>query len=170
VDPHEFEITVTEDAGFLRVILSGTAICVRLHRALERVLDEAKSKNNWHLLIDMTAVPPPISTVDKYETGVTTQDPLRQRAIVIPAKAERVARFHESTLKALAELLGAAGLERPHDAHRGLIMHRRPPHEGRSFAEIYPELDSGSLLTGRAEASYMHAWLLARADSLAPSD
>ncbi|MGA2710779.1 MAG: FMN-binding glutamate synthase family protein [Steroidobacteraceae bacterium] len=106
---------------------------------------------------------------DRCPTGVATQDPLRQRAIVVPAKAERAARFHESTLKALAELLGAAGLECPRDAHRGLIMHRRPPHEGRSFAEIYPELDSGSLLTGLAEASYLHAWSLARADSFAPS-
>jgi glutamate synthase domain-containing protein 2 len=106
---------------------------------------------------------------DRCPTGVATQDPLRQRAIVVPLKAERVARFHESTLKALAELLGAAGLEAPHDVHRGLIMHRRPPHETRSFAELYPELEAGSLLTGHAEAGYMRAWAFARADSFTPS-
>ena len=106
---------------------------------------------------------------DRCPTGVATQDSLRQRAIVVPLKAERVARFHESTLKALAELLGAAGLAAPRDAHRGLIMHRRPPHETRSFAELYPELESGSLLTGHADAGYMRAWAFARADSFTPS-
>ena len=45
-------------------------------------------------------------------TGVTTQDPLRQRAIVVPDKAERVASFHRNTLHALAELVAAAGLDR----------------------------------------------------------
>ena len=43
-------------------------------------------------------------------TGVTTQDPLRQRALVVPDKAQRVANFHRNTLHALAELLAAAGL------------------------------------------------------------
>jgi len=55
-------------------------------------------------------------------TGVTTQDPLRQRALVVPDKTERVYRFHEYTLEALKELVQAAGLEHPNqiraNAHR----------------------------------------------------
>ena len=47
---------------------------------------------------------------DHCPTGVATQDPLRQRALVVPDKAERVRRFHDNTLVALAELVGAAGL------------------------------------------------------------
>ncbi len=43
-------------------------------------------------------------------TGVTTQDPGRYRALVVPDKAERVLQFHQNTLKALKELLSAAGL------------------------------------------------------------
>ena len=43
-------------------------------------------------------------------TGVTSQDPMRQRAIVVPDKAERVANFHRNTLLALTELVAAAGL------------------------------------------------------------
>jgi glutamate synthase domain-containing protein 2 len=46
-------------------------------------------------------------------TGVATQDPLRQRALVVPDKAERVHLFHKNTLKALKELLAAAGLTHP---------------------------------------------------------
>jgi glutamate synthase domain-containing protein 2 len=102
---------------------------------------------------------------DRCPTGVATQNPWRQKAIVVPLKAERVARFHNNTLKALAELVGAAGLERPGAIHRSMIMHRKPPHEGQTFAELYPELPLGSLLRGEAEASYQQAWALARSDS-----
>lgn len=50
---------------------------------------------------------------NKCPTGVATQDPLRQRALVVPDKAERVRNFHRNTLKGLAEMLAAAGLEHP---------------------------------------------------------
>ena len=46
-------------------------------------------------------------------TGVTTQDPVRMRALVVPDKSERVFNFHLNTLKALKELLAAAGLNHP---------------------------------------------------------
>ncbi len=35
---------------------------------------------------------------DKCPTGVATQDPVRQRALVVPDKAQRVANFHANTL------------------------------------------------------------------------
>ena len=44
-------------------------------------------------------------------TGVATQDPVRQEALVVPDKAERVYRFHQNTLHALKELVQAAGLQ-----------------------------------------------------------
>ena len=49
----------------------------------------------------------------KCPTGVATQDPSRARALDVPDKANRVMQFHENTLKALKELLSAAGLVHP---------------------------------------------------------
>lgn len=46
-------------------------------------------------------------------TGVIARDPYRQRAIVVPDKAERVFSFHRNTVQALAELVVAAGPEHP---------------------------------------------------------
>lgn|GEM_PF-6295925 len=43
---------------------------------------------------------------DRCPTGVATQDQDRQRALVVPDKALRVAQFHEKTLMALAEVVG----------------------------------------------------------------
>jgi len=48
-------------------------------------------------------------------TGVATQDPTRQRALVVSDKAERVANFHKNTLIGFGEMLGAMGLDRPGD-------------------------------------------------------
>ncbi|MCC7047668.1 MAG: FMN-binding glutamate synthase family protein, partial [Alphaproteobacteria bacterium] len=46
-------------------------------------------------------------------TGVSTQDAVRQKALVVPDKAERVRNFHRNTLIALSELVAAAGLRHP---------------------------------------------------------
>ena len=48
-------------------------------------------------------------------TGVATQDAVRQSALVVPDKAERVYNFHRLTLRALADMLAAAGLDHPSD-------------------------------------------------------
>ena len=47
--------------------------------------------------------------------GVATQDPLRQRALVVSDKARRVANFHRNTLEALGGVIGAVGLTHPGD-------------------------------------------------------
>src|SRR5699024_9008341 len=46
-------------------------------------------------------------------TGVTTQDPVRQRALNVDDKAPRVTQYHANTLNALRELLQSAGLTHP---------------------------------------------------------
>jgi glutamate synthase domain-containing protein 2 len=55
------------------------------------------------------AFKPTAATRKKCPTGVTTQDPLRQQALVVSDKAERVWMFHQNTLEALKELVQAAG-------------------------------------------------------------
>ena len=47
--------------------------------------------------------------VAKCPTGVSTQDPQRQPALVVPDKAERVQNFHPSRLRASKKLVQAAG-------------------------------------------------------------
>jgi glutamate synthase domain-containing protein 2 len=59
-------------------------------------------------------------------TGVTTQDPLRQQALVVPNKADRVLHFHQNTLKALQELVQAAGLHHPGGITAQHIVRRVP--------------------------------------------
>ena len=105
---------------------------------------------------------------DHCPTGVATQDPLRQRAVVVPDKAERVARFHDRTLHALGELIAAAGLTHPGQVGREQIMRRVSPTRVESFAEVYPALSPGELLRVGGDAQYAALWATADASSFGP--
>lgn len=103
---------------------------------------------------------------NKCPTGVATQDPLRQRALVVPDKAERVFNFHRNTLKALAEMLAAAGLEHPSQLEPRHLVRRVSDREIRLFSQLHVFLKPGDLLRDDLEADfYAHMWAMARADS-----
>jgi len=102
-------------------------------------------------------------------TGVTTQDPLRQRALVVGDKAERVFRFHELTLHALKELVQAAGVQHPSEITASHIVRRTNAQEVRLLANLLPFLAPGALLRDTASHPvYAAYWHLASADSFAP--
>jgi glutamate synthase domain-containing protein 2 len=108
---------------------------------------------------------------DKCPTGVATQDPVRQRALVVPDKAQRVANFHANTLHALAELLGAAGLTHPAALRPHHIARRISPSEVRLLSAIFPELAPGELLEGKfRHRVFETGWGMARADSFQPAE
>jgi len=104
-------------------------------------------------------------------TGVTTQDPLRQRALVVPTKIDRVHRFHEGTLEALKELVQAAGLQHPREITASHIVRRMADHDVRLLINQLSFIAPGSLLAaaeGRGEWPhnvFKLYWPKARADS-----
>jgi glutamate synthase domain-containing protein 2 len=79
-------------------------------------------------------------------TGVTTQDPLRQKALVVPNKADRVYNFHNETLKTLKELVEAAGLHHPGEIDAPHIVRRISKNEVRLLSYLLPEMPTGLLL------------------------
>jgi glutamate synthase domain-containing protein 2 len=102
---------------------------------------------------------------DKCPTGVATQDPGRQRALVVGDKAVRVAQFHAATLKALAELVAAAGLSHPGELKPYHIFQRLSPNASASYAELYPALKPGELIDGTEDNRFAEAWRIARPDT-----
>ncbi len=83
-------------------------------------------------------------------TGVTTQDPVRQQALVVPDKAERVFHFHQNTLMALQELVQAAGLQHPSQITSHHLVRRVSENEVRLLANLLPSTPPGALLTDLA--------------------
>jgi len=88
-----------------------------------------------------------------------------QRALVVPDKAERVHQFHRTTLKALSEMLAAAGIRHPSDLRPHHLARRISQTEIKLFSQLHVFLRPGELLTGEEGRSfYSESWRLARAD------
>jgi glutamate synthase domain-containing protein 2 len=103
---------------------------------------------------------------DHCPTGVATQDPARWRKLDVADKATRVYMFHQNTLKALRELLCAAGLDSPDQLGPEHILRRVTQTEVRSLAALYRFLRPGELLEGIPDhAVFQTYWALARSDS-----
>ena len=109
-------------------------------------------------------------------TGVATQDPQRQQALVVPDKIERVARYHRNTLHALQELVQAAGLHHPGEITAAHIVRRVANDQVRLLRNQLCFLEPGELLAAaRGEGDWPHNvyrvyWPIARADSFQPAE
>jgi glutamate synthase domain-containing protein 2 len=106
---------------------------------------------------------------DKCPTGVATQNPSRWQKLDVEDKAMRVFQYHANTLKALRDLLGAAGLEHPQQLGPEHILRRVSAVEVRSLAALYNYLEPGELLDRvPAHAVFRGFWADARSESFAP--
>src|SRR5690625_2159960 len=106
----------------------------------------------------------------KCPTGVTTQDPLRQKALVVSDKSVRVASYQSSTLRALAELLEAAGLQHPSELRPHHIAQRIANGQVRVLSALFPDLEEGELLKGVFKQTIFRVgWPMASAESFEPN-
>jgi len=100
--------------------------------------------------------------------GVATQDPRRQRALVVEDKAQRVYHFHKNTLKALAEVIAAAGLEHPSELRPYHFYLHSAPNIAIPSNMALDFLEPGELLDGTENPLFKINWALAQAHSFAP--
>ena len=105
---------------------------------------------------------------DHCPTGVATQDKLRQRALVVPDKATRVANYHRSTLHVLAEVIASAGLDHPSELRPHHLSRRVNAEEVAGYERIYKPLRPGEILDGCSDPTIAEAWGLASPDTFAP--
>ena len=99
-------------------------------------------------------------------TGVTTQDPQRQRALVVPTKSDRVFHFHMNTLMALKELVQAAGLSDPSQLTASHIVRRSAEHSVKLLVNLLPFVKTGELLRGEmTQQVFATYWPMAQAES-----
>jgi glutamate synthase domain-containing protein 2 len=102
-------------------------------------------------------------------TGVTTQDPVRQKSLVVEDKATRVYNFHQQTLHALQELVQAAGIDHPNQITAHHIVRRSTDQKVQSLAQlILNQLPDRALLASDLQALpliYRNTWPRAAAES-----
>jgi glutamate synthase domain-containing protein 2 len=97
--------------------------------------------------------------------GVATQDSRLYRGLVIPDKAQRVYHYHKNTIKALAQVVAATGLDHPNQLMPEHISRRVSPTDVRAYSEIYEYLQPGELVDGGGNDRWKLAWKRASADS-----
>ena len=95
--------------------------------------------------------------------GVTTQDPRRARALEVGDKSRRVQRFQEATVKSALQIMASMGVEEPCDLGPHMLLRRIDPVTVRSYAELYPALQTGELLH-QAPESWVADWKAADPD------
>ncbi|MBD9368066.1 FMN-binding glutamate synthase family protein [Xanthomonas sp. XNM01] len=106
---------------------------------------------------------------DRCPTGIATQDPRRWKHLDPADKATRVHQYHDNTLRALHDLLCAAGLSHPSDLGPEHILRRVSPIEIRSLAALFRYLEPGELLQRVPDHAVFQAfWAEARSDTFAP--
>jgi glutamate synthase domain-containing protein 2 len=109
---------------------------------------------------------------DHCPTGVATQDKLRQKALDVTDKTARVTNFHHNTVKALAELIAAAGLTHPNQLKPHHLVRRVSPNSVKLVATLLPFLTPGELLDesqlDRLPPVFGYYWPIAQAESFHP--
>lgn len=109
---------------------------------------------------------------DRCPTGIATQDASRWKHLDGADKSVRVHRFHDNTVRALRDLLAAAGLESPGQLGPEHILRRVSPTEVRSIGALYRFLAPGELLGDVLpdHAVFRDFWPLASAESFLPPE
>ena len=103
-------------------------------------------------------------------TGVATQDPSRQRALDPLSKAERVQLFHANTLKAVKEMVQAAGLEHPNDITGAHIVRRVSANKVQLLSRLLMQVHPEDLLKSDLQtlpAVFRYYWPVAQAETFA---
>ncbi|QEA39929.1 FMN-binding glutamate synthase family protein [Pistricoccus aurantiacus] len=101
---------------------------------------------------------------NKCPTGVTSQDPRRNKAIDVDHKAWRVKHYQENTLKAFRELTGAMGVDHPSKLVPDMIYHRNEYARAVPLSLPMEPLEPRQLLDGHIPESYRVLWEAASAE------
>jgi glutamate synthase domain-containing protein 2 len=96
-------------------------------------------------------------------TGIATQDKQRNKALNVQAKHLRVANYHQSTVEACMDLVGAIGLDNPDDLDASHLVRRMEDQTTKTYDQIHPPLAVNELLGKNINTHYARDWQKAQA-------
>jgi glutamate synthase domain-containing protein 2 len=142
----------------VRIIASGKMFSAfHILRAMALGADTVNSARG--MMLALGCVQARSCNTDECPTGIATQNPSRTKGLVVKDKATRVANFHEQTVGNLAELVAAAGLDSIEELTAKHINRRVQGTEVKTYAQLYPDVTEGSLLTpGSVPAAWLEDW------------
>jgi glutamate synthase domain-containing protein 2 len=129
----------------IRIIASGKMLSAfHVLRAIALGADTVNSARG--MMLSLGCIQSRTCNTDNCPTGIATQNPSRNKAIVVTDKAQRVANFQYETVKNLIELVAAAGLDGIHQLKPKHINRRVQGTDVKSYAQLYPTIATGCLL------------------------
>ena len=129
----------------IRIIASGKMFSAfHILRAIALGADTVNSARG--MMLSLGCIQARTCNTDHCPTGIATQNPSRNKAIVVSDKAQRVANFHHETITNLVELIGAAGLDSLEQLEPKHINRRVQGTDVRSYAQLFPIITEGCLL------------------------
>ncbi|OED37285.1 glutamate synthase [Chromatiales bacterium (ex Bugula neritina AB1)] len=129
----------------IRIIASGKMFSAfHILRAMALGADTVNSARG--MMLALGCIHSRSCNTDHCPTGIATQNPARNKGLVVTDKAQRVANFHSETVHNLAELVGAAGLDSIEELKPYHINHRVHGTDIKTYAQLYPTIDQNCLL------------------------
>ena len=101
-------------------------------------------------------------------TGIATSSPARQRGLVIPEKAQRVANFQSKTLDSLHDIVVACGLENPDQFTPRHLRQWKNNAEMVPWSQVVNEIEPGRLLDDPDGTAFADYWRMADPDTFRP--
>ncbi len=149
----------------IRLIASGK-IFTAFHMARMLALGADTINSARGMMLALGCIQSRICNTDKCPTGIATQDPARYKALNIDNKGQRVANYHNSTVKNLTELLGASGIKRLEELKPIHINRRVNGTTIANYAELYPAIGHNCLLCAEnLPDNWQYDWKNATAES-----
>ncbi len=129
----------------IRIIAAGKMFSAfHILRALALGADTVNSARGF--MLSLGCIQARTCNSDHCPTGIATQNPSRNKAIVVSDKAQRVANFHKETVTNLVELVGAAGLDGVEQLEPKHINRRIQGTDVKTYAQLYPSISRHCLL------------------------
>jgi glutamate synthase domain-containing protein 2 len=129
----------------IRIIASGKMFTAfHVLRAIALGADTVNSARG--MMLSLGCIQARTCNTDNCPTGIATQNPSRNKAIVVTNKAQRVANFHRETVANLVELVAATGLNGIHELKPKHINRRIQGTDVQNYAQLYPTMPESVLL------------------------
>ncbi len=149
----------------IRIIASGKVFSAfHLLRAVALGADTVNSARG--MMFALGCIQSRSCNTDRCPTGIATQNPSRNRALVVEDKYQRVANFHREMMENLLELLALAGLNKLADLEPKHINQRVRGTVIKNYAELYPAIARRCLLSDSDRpVNWRQDWAKASAES-----
>lgn len=95
---------------------------------------------------------------NKCPTGIATQDKKLMFGLDPEEKSTRAYFFHKKTVQAASDIVGIMGYDAFNQVTANDIMRRLHDNKVRTLSEHFPEVEPGSLLTGKASIRMQAVW------------